>query len=59
METVTEVPPVPTRPDDAHKGVVGRIVVLAGRLDDQAMIGAPALVANAALRSGVGLVQIV
>jgi len=57
--TVTRVPPLPTRADDAHKGDVGRILVIGGRLDDVAMIGAPALCANAALRSGAGLVQIV
>jgi len=58
IQTVTRIPPLPQRADDAHKGDVGRIVVLGGRLDDAAMIGAPALCANAALHSGAGLVQI-
>ena len=59
FQTVTRIPPLPERPDDAHKGDVGRISVIGGRLDDQAMIGAPALCANAALHSGAGLVQVV
>ena len=59
LRTITRVPPLPARADDAHKGDVGRIVVIGGRLDDRAMIGAPALCANAALRSGAGLVQMV
>lgn len=59
FQTISRVPPLPTRADNAHKGDVGRILVIGGRLDDQAMIGAPALCANAALRSGAGLVQFV
>jgi NAD(P)H-hydrate epimerase len=59
IQTVTRIPPLPQRDDDAHKGDVGRIAVIGGRLDDQAMIGAPALCANAALQSGAGLVQII
>ena len=55
----TRIPPLPTRADDAHKGDVGRIMVVGGRLDASAMIGAPALCANAALHAGAGLVQIV
>lgn len=57
--TTTRVPPLPTRADDAHKGDVGRIAIIGGRLDEAAMIGAPALAANAALRSGAGLIQVV
>ena len=57
--TTTRVPPLPTRADDAHKGDVGRIAIIGGRLDETAMIGAPALAANAALRSGAGLIQVV
>jgi NAD(P)H-hydrate epimerase len=34
-------------------------MIIGGRLDEAAMIGAPALAANAALRAGAGLVQIV
>lgn len=49
---------MPERADDAHKGEVGRILIIGGRLDDIGMVGAPALAANAAFRSGAGLVQI-
>ena len=52
------IPAFPGRAYDAHKGDVGRIVVIGGRLDDVGMVGAPALAANAAFRTGAGLVQI-
>ncbi|MCK4659955.1 MAG: NAD(P)H-hydrate dehydratase [Phycisphaerae bacterium] len=55
---ITEIPTLPTRADDAHKGEVGRILVVGGRMNDLGMIGAPALAANAAMRAGAGLVQI-
>lgn len=54
-----EIVPLPERADDAHKGDVGRIAVIGGCCDEQAMVGAPALAANAALRSGAGLVQMI
>lgn len=53
-----EIPPLPRREDDAHKGSVGRIIVLGGSADEVSMIGAPALAANAAFRGGAGLVQL-
>ncbi len=53
-----EIAAAPMRRDDAHKGEVGRIVVLGGCVGETMMVGAPALAANAALRSGAGLVQI-
>jgi len=59
VRIITQTPPLPERADDAHKGDVGRILVIGGRLDDVGMIGAPAMAANAALRCGSGLVQIV
>lgn len=53
-----EIAPLPDRSEDAHKGDVGRIVIIGGCCDDATlMVGAPALSANAALRSGAGLVQ--
>jgi len=58
MKRITQIPKLPERGVDAHKGEVGRILVVAGSLGSRGMIGAPALVANAALRSGAGLVQI-
>ncbi len=53
-----EIAVVPQRRDDAHKGDVGRIVIIGGCCNDVCMIGAPALAANAAFRSGAGLVQL-
>lgn len=55
MNTPTDIPPPPSRPDDAHKGTFGTVIVLGGC---DTMIGAPALCARAALRSGVGLVKV-
>jgi hydroxyethylthiazole kinase-like uncharacterized protein yjeF len=46
---------LPTRPGDAHKGRVGRILVLGG---SPGLTGAPSLTALAALRTGAGLVTI-
>lgn len=53
-----EIAAAPARPDDAHKGDVGRIVIIGGCCNDVCMVGAPALAANAAFRSGAGLVQV-
>ncbi len=52
-----EISPLPDRSLDAHKGDAGRILVIGGCSADTLMVGAPALVANAALRAGAGLVQ--
>lgn len=54
-ERITEIPKLPPRADDAHKGRFGRVLIVGG---SRGMIGAPALTANAALRSGAGLVRI-
>lgn len=48
-----KLPELPQRPVNAHKGDVGRVLVIAGSMG---MTGAGALAAQAALRSGVGLV---
>lgn len=53
-----EIAPLPRRSDDAHKGDVGRLVIIGGCCDTVLMIGAPALAAQAAFRSGTGLVQL-
>ncbi len=53
IERVETVPTLPARAADAHKGRMGRVLVVGG---SGGMIGAPALTANAALRSGAGLV---
>ena len=52
---ITHVPPVPPRPDDAHKGTFGTVIVIGGC---DTMMGAPALCASGALRSGTGLVKV-
>jgi len=52
-----EIPPVPTRSPEAHKGNVGRILVVGGSDGPTTMIGAVALAANAAYRGGAGLVR--
>jgi NAD(P)H-hydrate epimerase len=57
--SVEELPELPPRAEDAHKGSVGRIAVVGGRLDEFGMVGAIALVANGAYRAGAGLVQII
>jgi len=49
------IPKLPPRPHDAHKGNFGRILIVGG---STGMIGAPALAANGALRAGAGLVTI-
>jgi hydroxyethylthiazole kinase-like uncharacterized protein yjeF len=52
-------PPLPHRPRDGHKGTFGRVLIIGGCCDGLTrMLGAPALAALAALRSGVGLVTI-
>jgi len=53
-----EIAAAPQRRDDAHKGDVGRIIIIGGCCNDVCMVGAPALAANAAFRSGAGLVQL-
>lgn len=52
------LPQLPARPQDAHKGTFGTVLVIGGCAHDGVrMVGAPALAALAAFRSGVGLVQ--
>ncbi|MFH0983876.1 MAG: NAD(P)H-hydrate dehydratase [Planctomycetota bacterium] len=55
---IDDLPALPERADDAHKGEVGRILIVGGRMNEIGMVGAPALAANAAMRTGAGLVQI-
>src|SRR5215218_3168518 len=52
---VTDLPPLPPRPLEGHKGIFGRVLVVGG---NEGMIGAPAFAAAAALRTGAGLVQL-
>jgi len=53
--SVEDLPPLPPRPTDAHKGTFGRVLVVAG---SAGMAGAAALTANAALKAGAGLVKV-
>lgn len=55
LRRVRTPPRLRTRPRDAHKGTFGRVLVIGG---SRGMIGAPALVAGAALRGGAGLVTV-
>ena len=48
-----EIPTLPPRRPDSHKGDYGRVLVVGG---SRCLAGAPALTALAALRSGAGLV---
>jgi NAD(P)H-hydrate epimerase len=52
---VCELPRLPRRAVDAHKGTFGTVMVIAG---SRGMTGAAILVGRAALRSGAGLVRV-
>lgn len=57
--TITrEIAPLPERKPDAHKGEAGRVVVIGGSCTEIMMVGAPAMTASAAFRTGSGLVQL-
>ncbi len=55
MKEVTALPTLPTRNSDAHKGDLGRVLVVAG---SRGMAGAAVLCAQGALRAGAGLVHL-
>ena len=55
MKQVDYIPQIPQRPASAHKGTFGTVIVVGGC---ETMIGAPALCARAAFRTGAGLVKI-
>ncbi len=64
-DRIDELPALPQRPRDGHKGTFGSVGIIGGRAgthhDDEltaTMIGAPALAAMGAVRSGCGLVKI-
>ncbi|MGH7200397.1 MAG: ADP-dependent NAD(P)H-hydrate dehydratase, partial [Planctomycetaceae bacterium] len=50
---VTELPALPQRPEDSHKGTFGRVLLIAG---SRGMSGGAALAGLGALRGGAGLV---
>ncbi len=54
-----DLPRLPARPHDGHKGTFGTVAVIGGCCAGEArMVGAPALAATAALRAGAGLVKL-
>ena len=55
LQTVSEIPQLKPRADDAHKGDFGKVCVIAG---STGMSGAAALAGRAALRCGAGLVRV-
>lgn len=55
MEIVSNIPSLPFREKDAHKGSCGKVLVVAGSMG---MTGAAILSAQAALRSGAGMVYL-
>jgi ADP-dependent NAD(P)H-hydrate dehydratase len=55
MQTITDLPPLPARPIDGHKGLFGRVLIVGG---NKQMIGAPVMAGTSALRMGAGLVQV-
>ena len=50
-----KIPSLPPRPDDGHKGLFGRVLIVGGA---ENMLGAPILAGESALRMGSGLVQV-
>jgi hydroxyethylthiazole kinase-like uncharacterized protein yjeF len=52
---LTQIPQLPQRKPDTHKGDFGRVLIVGGSRE---MVGAAALAGLAALRSGAGLVRI-
>lgn len=55
MKTISQVPSLPPRAADSHKGTFGKVLVVAG---SRGMSGAAVLCGSAALRGGAGLVQV-
>ena len=55
MDTVTDIPKLPPRKTESHKGNFGSVCIVGGKVG---MSGAPALAAMSALKSGSGLVRV-
>lgn len=58
VERIVDLPPLPPRDGGGHKGTFGTVLVIGGHAGvdgERTMLGAPALAAGAALRSGAGL----
>jgi ADP-dependent NAD(P)H-hydrate dehydratase len=54
-QLINQLPTLPIRPSDAHKGTFGRVLIMAG---SRGMSGAAALSGLGALRGGAGLVYL-
>jgi NAD(P)H-hydrate epimerase len=52
---ITELPKLPDRPNEGHKGLFGKVLVVGG---SDTMLGAPVLAGTAALRMGSGLAYV-
>ncbi len=55
---MSDLPRLPRRERDEHKGGLGTCLVVGGSAGSPRMVGAPALAALAALRAGAGLVKV-
>ena len=55
MERITELPPLPPRPEQSHKGTFGHVLIVGG---SEAIVGAPAMAGAAAYRAGAGYVTV-
>ena len=55
MRQINDIPKLPPRKNDAHKGDFGKVCIIAGSFG---MAGAAALAGKAALRAGAGLVRV-
>jgi len=55
MEEIMDIPKLPKRPVDGHKGTFGKVLIVGGSVG---FSGAAALAGKAALRSGSGLVRV-
>ncbi len=55
MKQLTEIPQLPQRDSQSHKGTYGKVLIIGGSFS---MTGAPSLVGKSALRTGSGLVRL-
>ena len=55
LQVISELPQLPPRPEDSHKGTFGRVLVVGG---SRGMSGAVCLAGLGALRGGAGLVTV-
>lgn len=55
MQVITQLPKLPPRAPNSHKGTFGKVLIVAG---SRGMSGAAVLCGSAALRGGAGLVQV-